>query len=73
MIFALAFALQWISLLSASGSVLLDDGIIAINEGLLEDESATAANDAVGALRSVADSITLVGSLVTCTPNATNF
>eukprot|EP00892_Ulva_mutabilis_P008003 jgi/Ulvmu1/5575/UM023_0112.1 len=63
MIVAIAFAVQWISLLSTWGFVLVDKSAIDINEGLLIDESANAANDALGALRTVADSLTLADRL----------
>lgn len=68
MIFALALALQWMSIPSASGLVLVDNAVILSNEVLLEDGSATAAGDSLGELRSVADSRSLVRSMSACNP-----
>lgn len=66
MILALAFALQLISLPSTLGFVLVDEDVVSINEGIIRDESGSAANQALSALRIVADSLELVRSMATC-------
>ena len=65
MVLAFALALTWISILSASGFVLVDDAVVSSNEALLGDESAAAAGESLGELRVVADSRSQVRSMST--------